>query len=243
MIPKTIHYCWFGGNPLPKLAVKCIDSWKKYCPDYEIIEWNENNFDLNMCPYIKEAYENRKWAFITDFVRLHVLYNYGGIYMDTDVEVITPLDQFLNEEGFSGFENEHSVPTGIMAAAKNNEFIGKLLADYDGRHFVLEDGSLDMTTNTAVITKLAEENGLQLNNEKQTVCDFTFYPRDYFCPKDSRTLKVHLTSNSATIHHFNGSWCSNNKFKNFVKKLLGERMCLWLSNRKERKKEKKGKTE
>ena len=231
MIEKTIHYCWFGGNPLPELAVKCLDSWKKYCPDYKIIEWNENNFDLNMCTYVKEAYESKKWAFITDYVRLYVLYNYGGIYMDTDVEVIAPLDKFLDNKGFSGFENEEMVPTGIMAAEAGNPFIGDLLDDYQDRHFILPDGQMDMTTNTKVITDLATARGLKLNNTKQVIEDFTFYPNDYFCPKDSRTLKIKLTENTATIHHFAGSWGNQRgrKFKDFVKKLLGERMSLFIS--------------
>lgn len=240
MIEKTIHYCWFGGNPLPKLAIKCIESWQKFCPDYKIVEWNENNFDINICPYVAEAYERKKWAFITDFVRLYVLYHYGGVYMDTDVEVLSSLDPFLTDKGFSGFENEYSVPTGIMAAEKGNEFIFDLLSDYDGRHFILPDGQSDLTTNTQAITELALKQGLILNNEKQTVKDFTFYPRDYFCPKDSRTLKVHLTKNSVTIHHFNGSWenQSERKFKSFVKRLLGERLSLYISNKKKKKKKK-----
>ena len=124
MIPKTIHYCWFGGNPLPKLAKKCIKSWKKYCPDFEIIEWNEANFDISSAPlYVRQAYEAKKWAFVTDYVRLYALTSYGGIYMDTDVEVIKPLDFFLNHDAFSGFESEKSIPTGIMASKKGNIWV------------------------------------------------------------------------------------------------------------------------
>jgi hypothetical protein len=234
MIDKVIHYCWFGGKELPELAKKCIESWHKYCPDYKIIEWNESNFNLDICAYVKEAYENKKWAFITDYVRLYVLYNYGGIYMDTDVEVIGSLDKFLEDKGFSGFENEHSVPTGIMASEKGNQFIYELLCDYKDKHFVLPDGQLDLTTNTKTITDLATNLGLKLDNTKQVLKDFTFYPRDYFCPKDSRTLKIHLTENSVTIHHFNGSWENQKqrKFKDFIKRILGEKLCLLISDRK-----------
>ena len=237
MIEKTIHYCWFGGNPLPELAVKCIDSWKKFCPDYKIIEWNEDNFNLEECSYVKEAYENKKWAFITDYVRLYVLYNYGGIYMDTDVEVIASLDKFLDNKGFSGFENEESVPTGIMAAESGNPFIGDLLEDYKDRHFILEDGKMDMTTNVETITNLAVNRGLKLNNTKQVIKDFTFYPKDYFCPKDSRTLKIKLTKNTATIHHFAGSWGnqSGRKLKDFIKRLLGEKVSLFISRHRKKK--------
>ena len=118
MIPKIIHYCWFGGKPLSPMARRCIDSWKKYCPDYQIKRWDETNFDLNSCTYIREAYEAKKWAFITDYVRLCVMYNYGGIYMDTDVEVLKNLDCFLSEKAFSGFESVDRIPTGIMASEK-----------------------------------------------------------------------------------------------------------------------------
>ena len=123
MIPKIIHYCWFGGNPLPPLALKCIESWKKYCPDYEIKIWDESNFDININKYATEAYEAKKWAFVSDVARLWVLYNYGGIYMDTDLEVIKPLDEFLYHKAFSGFEDEVNIPTGIIASEKNNNWI------------------------------------------------------------------------------------------------------------------------
>ena len=129
MIPKKIHYCWFGGNPKPKLAEKCIKSWKKYCPDYELVEWNETTFDIDSAPlFVRQAFESKKWAFITDYVRLWAMYNYGGIYMDTDVEVVKPLDRFLSEKAFSGFESSNYVPTGIMASEKDNPVIGELLS-------------------------------------------------------------------------------------------------------------------
>ena len=145
MIPKIIHYCWFGGKPLPEDAKKYIESWEKYCPDYKICRWDESTFDINEIPYVKEAYEAKKWAFITDYVRLYVLKNIGGIYMDTDVEVIKNLDCFLNEKGFSGFEKIDAVPTGIMAAEKNHPFIIELLHDYDNLHFLKDDGTLDLS--------------------------------------------------------------------------------------------------
>ena len=140
MIPKIIHYCWFGRNPLPPLAKKCIASWKKHLPEYEIKEWNEDNFDLDMFPYDREAYDNRKFAFVTDIVRLYALYNEGGIYMDTDVEVLKSLDGFLHHTAFSGFENETDVPTGIMASEKGGLWAKENLEYYNGRHFVKSDG-------------------------------------------------------------------------------------------------------
>ena len=121
-IPKVIHYCWFGKGKMPVLADKCIKSWKKYCPDYEIIEWNEENFDINCCDYVREAYENRKFAFVTDYVRLYAMYTYGGIYMDTDVELLKPLDSFLQDAAFIGFENKESIATAIIGCNKENKF-------------------------------------------------------------------------------------------------------------------------
>lgn len=209
MIPRIIHYCWFGGNPLPDDAKKCIASWKKFCPNYAIVEWNENNFPFNDFPYAQEAYKAKKWAFVSDVARLYALVNYGGIYMDTDVEVIAPLDEFLNLHAFSGFEDEKSVPTGIMACEKSQPFFTILLNDYTGRHFINEDGTLDLSTNVTAITNLCKKNGLVLNGTQQTIMGFTLFPRDYFCPLSYDTGKLEITNNTRTIHWFAGSWKSN----------------------------------
>ena len=222
MIPKTIHYCWFGRGQMPELARKCIESWKKYLPEYEIKEWIEDNFDLDKYPYTREAYDNRKFAFVTDVVRLHALYNEGGIYMDTDVEVLKSLDQFLHHHAFSGFEDEKNIPTGIMASEKGGKWAKENLEYYNGRHFAKEDGTLDLTTNVTTITNYMLPHGLLQNNTYQ---DFpgliTFYPRDYFCPKDSVTKKVNKTKNTATIHHFDGSWLPQKKHIQIMKKIFG----------------------
>lgn len=209
MIPKRIHYCWFGGNPLPELAQKCIASWKKFCPDYEIIEWNEQNFDVNINLYCKAAFEAKKWAFVSDVARLYALVHEGGIYMDTDVEVLKPLDCFLECEAFSGFEAADRIPTGIMASEKGHALFAELLADYETTEFYNKDGSMNLTTNVSRITEHCLKHGLQLNNKKQTVYGFTLYPNDYFCPKDCITKVLTLTENSYTIHHFDGSWLSD----------------------------------
>ncbi len=211
MIPKKIHYCWFGGNPLPELAQRCIASWKKYCPDYEIIEWNESNFDLDSCDYVREAYEAKKWAFITDVVRLYALVTQGGIYMDTDVEVLKPLDDILDYAAVSGFEAVDRIPTGLMACEAGHPLFTELLHEYDTAHFRLADGSLDTTTNVTRITDTCLKYGLVLNNTKQTVGGFTLFPKDYFCPKDSSTKQMEITDNTYTIHHFDGSWLSPEK--------------------------------
>ena len=209
MIPKKIHYCWFGGNPLPELAQKCIASWKKYLPEYEIKEWNESNFDVNSNVYVKEAYEAQKFAFVTDYVRLYAMYHEGGIYMDTDVEVLKPLDDLLQYEAVSGFESETQIPTGLMASREGYPFIKELLDDYTDIHFIRPDGSLDTTTNVTRITNHCLKYGLQLNNTLQTINGFTFLPKDYLCPKSYMDGKIYLTENTYTIHHFAGSWLSN----------------------------------
>lgn len=208
MIPKIIHYCWFGGNPLPELAQKCIASWQKFCPDYEIIEWNENNFDIGSCKYAEEAYNAHKWAFVSDVARLYALVTCGGIYMDTDVELLKPIDDLLEYEALSGFESEERIPTGLMACRKGFPLFSELLADYDNRHFVDVDGNYDLTTNVEVITDICLKNGLVLNNQMQTVKGFTLFPAEYFCPKDYATGKLNITENTYSIHHFDGSWLS-----------------------------------
>ena len=209
MIPKIIHYCWFGGNPLPELAQKCIASWKKYCPDYEIKEWNESNFDLNCCDYVREAYEAKKWAFVSDVARLYAMVTEGGIYMDTDVEVVKPLDSLLQYHAVSGFESNTMIPTGLMACEKGNPMFKEFLDEYQMAHFILPDGTLDKTTNVVRITNTCLKYGFIPDNTMQTINTFTLLPKDYLCPKSFETGKTELTRNPLTIHHFNGSWRSD----------------------------------
>ena len=162
MIPKIIHYCWFGGKPMPELAQKCIESWKKFLPDYELRLWNEDTFDINSVPYVKEAYEARKFDFVTDYIRLWALEREGGVYMDTDVEILRPLDDLMHLPAFTGYEASMSnAPvTGLMASAPHGVWVTEQLAYYDeNRHFRLEDGSLDMTPNTQTIAKIMVEGG------------------------------------------------------------------------------------
>ena len=210
-IPKIIHYCWFGKNPKSELALKCIESWKRYCPDYEIIEWNEDNFDICYCDYVREAYEAKKWAFVSDVARLYALVNCGGIYMDTDVELLKSLDEFLVYEAVSGFEAKDRIPTGLMACRKEHPLFMELLHDYDDAHFIYEDGTFNTTTNVIRITNICLQHGLRLDNTLQTVKDFTLFPNDYFCPKSHEDGIVRITPNTYAIHWFAGSWLDKDK--------------------------------
>lgn len=224
-IPRIIHYCWFGGNPLPHLAVRCINSWKKVLSDFEIREWNEKNFDLACNTYVKQAYESRKWAFVTDYVRLKVLYDFGGIYMDTDVEVIKPLDEFMDLPAFTGFEGDGYINTGTIGAKKGNKWIDELIKDYDERVFIKEDGSYDLTTNVQAITNITQKMyRINLDNNQQSLAfaDVSFYPFDWFCAKSFETRKIKRTKNTHTIHHFSGSWLSfSQRFKNKLTYIMG----------------------
>lgn len=226
MIPKIIHYCWFGRGQKPELALKCIESWKTYLSDYQLKEWNEDNFDLDMFPYVREAYDNRKFAFVTDVVRLYALYTEGGIYMDTDVEVLKSYNPFLHHVAFSGFECYNRVPTGTMACEKGGSYAKDNLFYYQDKHFVNPDGSLDLTTNVKTITDYFTSKGLILNNTLQDIPGlFTMYPNDYFCPKNYDTKRLKITDNSVCIHHFDGSWkSSSNKRKEIIINILGPRI-------------------
>lgn len=207
MIPRVIHYCWFGRGRKPRLAERCIASWRRHLPDYELREWNEDNFNLDSYPYTREAYDRGKYAFVTDVVRLYALYHEGGIYMDTDVEVLRPLDEFLDREAFTGFETPEKVPTGIMASEPHGAWAKQLLDYYSGRHFVAPDGSTDTTTNVTVITRMMLDHGLRLDGTLQHLPGLvTIYPRDFFCPLAWGATDTHFSANTATIHHFAGSW-------------------------------------
>lgn len=206
-IPKIIHYCWFGGNEKPELAQRCLKSWEKHCPDYQIIEWNERNFDISTAPlYVRQAHAAGRWAFVTDYVRLKALTEMGGVYMDTDVEVIKPLDPYLNQEAFVGFESGEGVQTGLMACRKDFPLFRDFLAHYDTATFLRPDGSADTTTNVAVLTRLCQARGLKMNDTYQVVDGLAVYPREYFCPVDYDTKKLKKTRKTVVIHWFSGSW-------------------------------------
>ena len=208
MIPKKIHYCWIGGNPLPKSAKKCIASWKKYCPDYEIIEWNETNYDFTKNQYMREALEAKKWGFVPDYARLDIIYQHGGIYLDTDVEIIKSFDPLLCNKGFAGFESEENVNFGQgFGAEPGNEVIKELMHSYEKLSFKNDDGSLNMIASPKLNTDALVELGLKQDNTRQELLDcFSIYPIEYFCPKAYLDGVIRKTDNTFSIHHFDATW-------------------------------------
>ena len=234
MIPKIIHYCWFGGKPLPKSAEKCIASWKKYLPDYEIKRWDESNFDVNAIPYTREAYAACKYAFVSDYARFWILYHYGGVYFDTDVEVIRPIDDIINRGSFLGVESNrngiYTVNPGLgFAATQGTAVIGEMMNLYSTFHFINTDGASDLKNIVEITTDYLSSKGLQNTDEIQDCCGFTIYPKDYFCPIDYDTRELKITENTRTIHHYAESWVPRStRFKNALSRLFGKRFmsCL-----------------
>ena len=236
-IPKKLHYCWFGRGEKPRKVRMCMRSWAKHLGDYEWIEWNEDNFDVTAHPYVREAYEAKKYAFVSDYVRLHALLTQGGVYLDTDVEALRPLDPLLGHRAFSGFEDDVNLQSGTMGAEPGHPWIAAMLRHYEGRRFLLPDGSPDTTTNTAVMTKLSEPLGLVRNGRFQTLRDgIAFYPRAYFSPYDYIDGGNYITAESYTIHHFAQSWLPahvrlRGGVKRLVARLAGPRFVAGLRRR------------
>ena len=207
-IPKIIHYCWFGGNSLPELAQKCIESWKKYCPDYEIKRWDETNFDLDCCDYVREAYQEKKWAFVSDYARFKILYENGGVYFDTDVELIRPINDIVAKGSFMGLEKSEEiyVATGLgLAANAGSSLLEEILDDYNHSHF--EKNAIG-TYETVVtrVTNIVLKHGNIQPDEMSDVAGIRIYPAEYFCPLDFYTGKMEITSNTHSIHHYTASW-------------------------------------
>ena len=228
MIPRIIHYCWFGRGPMPELAQKCIASWHNFMPDYEYRLWNEDNLDLTSVPYVKEAYESRKFAFVTDYVRLFALFNIGGIYMDTDVEVLKPYDDLLGLTGFTGYEGSKYMPpvTGTIASEAGGQWVKEQLDAYTGLHFRHEDGSLDTTTNTVRISAIMRKGGFIQDGRERQYKDMHIFPTDYFCPRQT-TGEFLLTENTYCDHHFMGSW-KENSHDCFLKGIIGQKNMIRL---------------
>ncbi len=217
MIPKKIHYCWFGDAEPDELTKKCIASWSKYCPDYEIVKWSEDNYNVNRHPYMKEAYEAGKWAFVTDYARLDILYEHGGIYFDTDVELIKNPDDLLKNKAFAGMEDGYLVATGLgIGSEPGTEIIGKLRDIYKDIHFKTEFG-YDTTACVEYTTNYLKKRGLKKEDNIQTIDDLTIYPKEYFCPVNAGSRKANITENTYTIHHFAASWYQGSKMTKEIK--------------------------
>lgn len=211
MIPKVIHYCWINDNKnyhLPEMVQECISSWKKFLPDYEIKEWNINNFDINKNDYIREAYEAKKYAFVSDYIRLYVLYKYGGIYMDTDVKVLKSFNDLLKNKAFMGFESMNRIATCIIGSEKGNQIIKEMLNLYNDKHFIKKNGEYDLTPNTVLIKSILKKYDIIYNNILQKKNIITIYPIEYFCSLNGMTGEINVTLNSYAIHLFNASWLS-----------------------------------
>lgn len=207
VIPKVIHYCWFGHNPIPDKYQKWMESWHKYCPDYEIKEWNEDNYDITKNPYMYEAYQNQKWGFVPDFARLDIIYEHGGIYLDTDVELVQNLDDMLYQKGFAGFERENYVNFGLgFGAVKGLPIIGQMRDMYNMLHFVNKDGTLNLKASPSYQTEQLLERGLKSNGEYQIVDDLVIYPEKMFSGKCPYTRRVRLAPYTKSIHQYEASW-------------------------------------
>lgn len=227
MIPKVIHYCWFGGGKLPDAAIRCIESWKKHCPDYRIVKWDETNFDIGCNRYAKDAYAAKKWSLVTDVARLKILYEHGGIYLDTDVEIIRPLDSLLKNRAFMGIESTGWINTGSgYGAEKGLPILKELLDEFNTAAFSPENPAI-----FSIMDSVMRRKGYVFNNQIQQIDHVTIYPMDYFAPINLTTRKLKITKNTYSIHHYTGSWQSeeykkSTQFRAFCCKVFGENIGL-----------------
>ena len=207
-IPRVIHYCWFGRKAIPKQQEKWMESWTRFCPDYEIVRWDESNYDVHKIPYISEAYNSAKYSFVSDYARLDVLYKYGGIYLDTDVEVLKPLDDLLCQKAFMGIEfPANMVATGLgVGAIANHKTIKLLMDDYENRHFVQKDGTLDLTTCPVIQSNTLSTLGFRMNGSRQTIAEIEIYPYVMFSPFVPYSRRIIYNDVSYLCHHYVASW-------------------------------------
>ena len=225
MIPKIIHYVWCGNNPKPDLILNCIKSWKKYCPDYEIKEWNNDDVAKIDNQYVKEAFECKKWAFVSDYLRLFALKKYGGIYLDTDVEVKKTFNDLLHLDFFIGSEkynNNFNLGTAVIASNKNNDIIKAMINHYQNRHFIKQDGFFDMTPNPIILGNILSGYGItndmyKSSNSIEFAKNSILYPYNSFCIDNP---------NCYAVHHFEASWVDAYILKRFAKVPLGKKRYL-----------------
>ncbi len=235
-IPKIIHYCWFGRNPKPALAEKCIQSWRRFCPGYEIVEWNEDNFDVTQNDYCREACEAKKWAFVTDYARLKILLQHGGLYFDTDVEMIRPIDDLLDLPCFMGIERSTrcvEVATGLgLGAQPGHPLLAEMLRDYENIHFLRPDGSLDITTCTVRNTRVLRRHGYRDRDVTQDLAGVRIFASEYFSPVEMESGILRKSKNTRTIHHYSLSWTTEEKRIARKKSLKKVRRANFVHNKK-----------
>ena len=234
MIPKVIHYCWFGHNKLPPLAKECIASWRKFFPDYEIKEWNEDNFDVNAIPYTEQAYKHKKYAFVSDYARFKILYEYGGIYFDTDVEVVKPMEDIIAKGTFFGLENESyfACNSGLGFGCEPKHHLLKEMLDlYANIQFEAASGELNKKTIVEYFSEMLLLKGLQ---QAPGIIEFEgakFYPAEYFCPKPSEFGKIQITEKTCAIHHYAASWIGQKqRLANLLIRIFGKKLVMKLWN-------------
>ena len=239
MIPKIIHYCWFGGSEKPSNVANYINQWENILVDYEFIEWNEDSFNVKGNQYVSEAYSCNKYAFVSDYVRLYALYAFGGIYLDTDVEVLKDFDDVIDCSAFCGFESNDRLMTAVIGSEKKNGWIKVLLDSYNDKKFINADGSYNDVTNVTYITDIATRQfGLVLNGKAQILeKDLCIYESDFFSPKDYNTGRLKVTSNTITIHHFTGTWKSKHelrkeKIRRLIVRLISMKIYFMLMDKK-----------
>lgn len=244
MIPKKIHYIWLGGKEEPKILQKCKASWKKYCPEYEIIRWDESNLNINCCEYCKNAYEAKKFAFASDVLRFDILSHEGGIYLDIDVELIKPIDDILDHKIICGFENGSYIAPGlILGCEKGNELIKELYDEYKTRSFATTPGMKNQVTICSIFTDKLKARGFKINNTLQEIDGIALFPSEYFCPKNMTDGRIKTTENTYSIHHYASTWVPKcvvfkNKMLQFMKRILGEKLVNKLRRKKHAKESK-----
>ncbi len=226
-IPKKIHYCWFGNGEKNKTFKKCYESWKKYFPEYEIIEWNENNFNINENLYVKQAYQAKKYAFVSDYARLKILYEYGGIYFDTDVEVLKRIDDSILQNGYFAKEKDNEINTGLgFCVPPKNKFVKIMLDDYKNISFYNKDGSYDLTPCPKRNSKSILNAGYSISSKCENLGNIKVYNRNYFCGYDINNNHYIISEKTYTVHHYSASWQSKNQrlkksLKKFFSKFIG----------------------
>lgn len=224
-IPKIIHFCWFGRNPKPSLVLRCIESWKKYMPGYEIVEWNEDTYDIYKSDFVKEAYEAKKWAFVSDYARFDVIEEYGGIYFDTDVELLKPIpSEILNQKAFTGFESAGKVNPGLVYADVPHGRVTKMILEqYNQLHFSI-NGKVQILTVNSIVTEILEPYGLRLDNTYQKINGLSIYPSDVFCGYDQDVKEIDIKPVTICVHHYMSSWTKKTwkqRMRDLLKKCFG----------------------